>query len=158
MMYSGPKRGSNLVNADRGTIAPVQAGVDVRDRHALFECFVAIDFDKLLRNARQEGRIDPGNFRAFARGGHELVDVRSQIRLPPRSSSTNVKPPEVPTPGMAGGEKLMAAPCGSFHSQLLVTQGKLTPPSGFGVMTLRVAALQHSQTPGFIGFPTRGSR
>ena len=41
------------------------------------------------------------------------------MSFPPRSSRTNVNPPEVPTPGIAGGEKLKAVPCGSL-AELLV--------------------------------------
>src|SRR5260370_726643 len=43
------------------------------------------------------------------------------MSFPDRSSSTKVKPPELPTPGMAGGEKLKTSPsgrrakCGQYH-------------------------------------------
>ena len=56
-----------------------------------------------------------GRLRAAARNLSTFA-ARYGISLPPRSSSTKVKPPEVPTPGMAGGEKLKAAPCGSLLS------------------------------------------
>ena len=36
------------------------------------------------------------------------------MSLPARSSRTMVTPPAVPMPGMAGGEKAKATPCGSF--------------------------------------------
>ena len=36
------------------------------------------------------------------------------MSLPARSSTTMVTPPAVPMPGMAGGEKAKATPCGSF--------------------------------------------
>ncbi len=38
--------------------------------------------------------------------------VRNSTSLPARSSRTNVNPPEVPTPGIAGGEKSNAIPSG----------------------------------------------
>ena len=38
------------------------------------------------------------------------------MSAPARSSRMNVKPPAVPTPGMAGGEKAKAMPSGSLLS------------------------------------------
>ena len=42
--------------------------------------------------------------------------ARNCTSLPARSSRTNVNPPEVPTPGIAGGEKLIAKPSGILLS------------------------------------------
>src|ERR1700732_173486 len=43
-------------------------------------------------------------------------DERNLRSIPARSSKTKVNPPEVPTPGMAGGEKEKATPSGSDDS------------------------------------------
>src|ERR1700687_5665729 len=44
------------------------------------------------------------------------LPARNATSRPARSSSTNWNPPEVPTPGIAGGEKLKAVPCGNLLS------------------------------------------
>ena len=54
-----------------------------------------------------------GRLRAAAMNVFRLL-ARNWTSLPARSSSTNVNPPEVPTPGMAGGEKSNAIPSGSL--------------------------------------------
>src|ERR1700723_430555 len=47
-------------------------------------------------------------------------DEKNSRSLPARSSSTNVKPPDVPMPGMAGGEKENAIPSGSDERSVLI--------------------------------------
>ena len=56
-----------------------------------------------------------GRLRAAARNLSRL-SARNWTSRPARSSSTNVNPPEVPTPGIAGGEKLKTVPCGNLLS------------------------------------------
>jgi hypothetical protein len=51
-----------------------------------------------------------GRLRAAARNAFVFL-ARNATSLPERSSSTNVKPPDVPTPGIAGGENENAMPC-----------------------------------------------
>ena len=52
-----------------------------------------------------------GRFRAAARNLSTLA-ARNSMSPPARSSRTNVNPPEVPTPGIAGGENENATPWG----------------------------------------------
>ncbi len=56
-----------------------------------------------------------GRFRAAAMNVFKLFE-RNWTSLPARSSRTKVNPPEVPTPGIAGGEKPNATPSGSLLS------------------------------------------
>ena len=58
-------------------------------------------------------RANSGRFRASARN-FCVFSHRKAMSFPARSSSTMVTPPAVPIPGMAGGEKAKATPCGSF--------------------------------------------
>src|ERR1700730_13292498 len=54
-----------------------------------------------------------GRLRAAVRNVFKLV-ARNCTSLPARSSRTNVNPPEVPTPGMAGGGKTKSNPLGQL--------------------------------------------
>ncbi len=54
-----------------------------------------------------------GRLRASAMNLFRLL-LRKATSCPERSSSKNVNPPDVPTPGIAGGEKLKATPSGSL--------------------------------------------
>src|SRR6202045_4102029 len=56
-----------------------------------------------------------GRLRAAVRNLARLF-ARNGTSLPARSSRTNETPPEVPTPGIAGGEKLKTVPSGRFLS------------------------------------------
>src|SRR5258708_22691777 len=56
-----------------------------------------------------------GRLRAAARNLARLL-ARNGTSLPARSSRTNETPPEVPTPGIAGGDKLKTVPAGRFLS------------------------------------------
>jgi hypothetical protein len=60
-------------------------------------------------------------FRAFARRLQESIGIFGEIRdiLATRSSSMKLKPPDVPTPEMAGGEKANARPAGILSSLAL---------------------------------------
>src|SRR5258708_9634608 len=60
-----------------------------------------------------------GRFRAAIRNVCRL-DARNSTSLPARSSSANVNPPEVPTPGIAGGENEKAIPSGICESSRLM--------------------------------------
>src|SRR5258708_24021651 len=71
-----------------------------------------------------------GRFRAAAINLSRLF-ARNWTSRPARSSSTNVKPPAVPTPGMAGGEKLKGGPAGrrlGFLFQRALRAFKFFPP------------------------------
>src|ERR1700721_970981 len=61
--------------------------------------------------------IEPisGRLRAAARNLSKLA-ARNCTSFPARSSSTYVNPPEVPTPGIAGGAKLKTVPTGRLLS------------------------------------------
>ena len=87
--------------------------IDVLDIDALLDRLVAVDGDEALRHVGQERGVDcarvPDACRAAARNLSTLP-ARNGTSLPERSSRTNVKPPEVPTPGMAGGENENAIP------------------------------------------------
>src|ERR1700741_5566787 len=60
-----------------------------------------------------------GRFRASVRKVLRFDDRKSRS-LPARSSSTNVNRPDVPIPGMAGGEKEKAIPYGSDDRSALI--------------------------------------
>ena len=62
--------------------------------------------------------LEAADLRTLSRRAMNLsrLSARNCTSLPARSSRMKVKPPEVPTPGIAGGEKLKAIPSGSFDS------------------------------------------
>ena len=77
----------------------------------LLEHLVLIDLGEELRHARQQGGEEPARTRvasARRRGTCSVFSARNAGSLPARSSSMNVTPPDVPMPGMAGGEKAKA--------------------------------------------------
>src|SRR5215469_5086484 len=65
-----------------------------------------------------------GRFRAGARNAFRFL-ARNSTSWPERSSRAIVNPPDVATPGMAGGEKLKAMPSGSVLR--LLVQACLDP-------------------------------
>ena len=87
--------------------------VDVLDVDPLLEHLVAIDVDELLRHVGRNVVLTEaisGRLRAAAMNLF-VLPARNATSPPERSSRTNVKPPDVPTPGMAGGENENAMPC-----------------------------------------------
>src|SRR5580704_3217472 len=60
-----------------------------------------------------------GRFLAAVKNVFTLF-ARNSTSAPERSSSANVKPPEVPTPGIDGGENENAMPSGSCDNERLM--------------------------------------
>ena len=86
-----------------------------------------------------------GRLRAAAKNLVRL-SARNWTSLPARSSRTNETPPAVPTPGIAGGEKLKTVPAGSCLEFLVQTR----------LNGLILFALASALIPGFQRYPEEG--
>ena len=111
-----PAEAVEVVHEDAAHEA-LQRLVDVGEVDALLEHFVAVDLDEDLRHVGQEGRADAGRVPAAccaAAMNLFRLSARKATSCPARSSSTKVKPPAVPTPGMDGGANANATSLRDF--------------------------------------------
>ena len=86
----------------------LQRFIDLAQVQSLLEHFVAVHIDENLRHAGQVASCSSRTVRAVWRAAAMNLSrfvVRNDGSCPARSSRMKVKPPAVPTPGMAGGGK-----------------------------------------------------